>query len=97
MRSMRFSILMRIDRPEWIFGGGHCTPPWRRKSERGFRYSGWRRAVFLYRRIDSSVEIFISIGQDENDAARILVASLSINRADEFVREEGFLGDKEDS
>jgi hypothetical protein len=53
--------------------------------------------MFLYRRIDSSVEIFISIGQDENDAARILVASLSINRADEFVREEGFLGDKEDS
>jgi hypothetical protein len=67
------------------------------KAERRFDTQGGGEAVFLYRRIDSSVEIFISIGQDENDAARILIGSLSINRADEFVREERFLGDKEDS
>jgi len=67
------------------------------KAERRFDSQSGGEAVFLYRRIDSSVESFISIGQDENNAERFLIGSLSINRANEFVRKERFLGDKEDS
>ena len=55
------------------------------KAERRFDTQSGGEAVFLYRRIDSSVERFISIDKTKNDAARILIGSLSINRADELV------------